>query len=156
MIFLTILLLTFGTFFAKPVSANQVYHTQNLDLTLTAAGMLAGHPVLRAGHVINIHANGPVIGALERYLIEGAKSDTAYQVKAHVFTSCGGSLVLTLDDTTLMTDTNGNAHGGIVISDSTIDGLLGSASTLTFGVQWVLISEGTTAYQTVCTTVTLI
>lgn len=153
---MTMLLLSLGIFLAKPVSANQVYHTQNLELTLTQAGMLAGHPVLRAGHVINIHANGPVVGAIERYLIEGAKPDTAYQVKAPVFTSCGGSLLLTLNDTTLMTDSNGDAHGGIVISDSFIDGFLGSASSLTFGVQWTLISEGITAYQTTCTTVTII
>ncbi len=156
MIFATVLLLSLTAFVSNPVRANQAYHTQNLDLNLTKAGMLAGHPVLRAGHVINIHANGPTIGALERYLIEGAKPNARYNVVLDAFLSCGGTHLLRLNDTVLITNANGDAHGGIVISDATIDGLLDGSTRLTFGVQWSLLSGGIAAYQTVCTTVTLV
>ena len=156
MIFATILLLSLTAFLSNPVSANQAYHTQNLELTLTQAGMLAGNPVLRAGHVVNIHASGPNIGAIERYLIEGAKPNTSYNVVTDVFLSCGGTHLLQLHDTVLMTNGNGDAQGGIVLSDTTLDGFVDGGTSLTLGVQWSLLSGGIAAYQTVCTTVTLV
>ena len=156
MIFGTILLLSLTAFLSKPVSANQAYHTQNLELTLTQAGMLAGNPVLRAGHVANIHASGPNIGAIERYLIEGAKPNTSYNVVTDVFLTCGGTHLLQLNDAVLMTNANGDAQAGKVISDTFIDGFLNGATSLTFGVQWSFLSGGITAYQTACTTVTLV
>src|SRR5712692_267847 len=155
-IFATILLMSLTAFLSKPVSANQVYHTQNLELTLTQAGMLAGNPVLRAGHVVNIHASGPTIGAIERYLIEGAKPNTSYNVVADVFLSCGGTHLLQLNDTVLMTNANGDAQGGLVFSDRTLDGVVDGGSSQTIGVQWSLLSSGIAAYQTVCTTITLV
>jgi hypothetical protein len=52
------------------VVADQVYHSERLPFALTDAGLLAGHPELRSGQVVNIHPNGPVNGALERYMIK--------------------------------------------------------------------------------------
>src|SRR2546430_941269 len=51
--------------------ADQTFHSQRLDLARTDAGALNEHPVLRSGQVVDIHANGPQIGALERYLLNG-------------------------------------------------------------------------------------
>ncbi len=88
------LLLTLST----SVVADQVYHSERLPFTLTDAGAFVGHPELRSGQVVNIHPNGPVNGALERYMINGAKPNTSYQVVLQVFnsTSCDGDLALLL------------------------------------------------------------
>src|SRR6266542_1717276 len=62
--------------------ADQDFHTERLPFSLTAEGAAAEppHPTLRSGHVVDIHANGPQIGALERYVINGARPNSSYDV----------------------------------------------------------------------------
>src|SRR5574341_1042473 len=103
------LLLTLST----TVVADQVYHSERLPLALTDAGVFVGHPELRSGQVVNIHPNGPVNGALERYMINGALPNTGYQVVLQVFTSsiCGGVPALLIPTAILETNAQGNAQG---------------------------------------------
>src|SRR2546426_3075294 len=96
------------------VVADQLFHTVRLSLGLTPDGAVAGHPALRSGHVVDIHPNGPVNGAHERYQLNGAKPNTAYEVMLRVFTdNCGGapSSLDRLKTVTLTTDQHGNAQG---------------------------------------------
>ena len=59
--------------------ADQSYHTERLSLSVTEDGLAAGH-TLRNGMVVNIHPNGPVNGAIEQYVLNGAMPDTDYEV----------------------------------------------------------------------------
>src|SRR6266498_1721276 len=94
--------------------ADQLFHTVRLSLVLTPDGAAAGHPALRSGHIVDIHPNGPVNGAHERYLLNGAKPNTAYDVVLRVFDgNCAGapSGFDRLRTVTLTTDQHGNAQG---------------------------------------------
>ena len=136
--------------FVGAVVADQAYHTERLDFDLTAAGEAAGHPDLRHGDVVNIHPNGPVNGALERYMVSGAMPNTAYDVLLEAFAGgCGGELALSMTTTTLDTSRAGNAHGDGFFSADDLVPLSGA----TLGAQWTLRADGVDAYQTVCTTV---
>ena len=135
---------------ATVVLADQVYHSERLDFTLTADGQKAGHPTLRDGHVVNIHPNGPVNGAIERYMINGAKPETSYNVNLSAFAGgCGGNPLFELTTTVLKTDKNGNAHGEKIFTPVDLAGLSGR----TVGANWTLVSGGVDAYKTICTTV---
>ena len=68
------------------IFADQVFHSERLPLFLTQDGADAGHPQLRSGHVVDIHPNGPVNGAHERYMVNGAKPNHNYQVVLRIFT----------------------------------------------------------------------
>jgi hypothetical protein len=59
--------------------ADQSFHTVSLPLSLTTAGADAGH-TLRNGWVTRIHANGPINYAIGSYILNGAKSDTTYDI----------------------------------------------------------------------------
>ena len=67
--------------------ADKDFHTQRLTFSLTPEGadIIPPHPVLRSGQVVDIHANGPQIGALERYEINGARANTSYEVKLELW-----------------------------------------------------------------------
>lgn len=135
---------------ATVVLADQVYHSERLDFTLTADGQAAGHPILRDGHVVNIHPNGPVNGAIERYMINGANPETIYNMNLSAFAGgCGGERLFELTTTVLMTDKNGNAHGEKIFTPDDLAGLSG----MTVGAKWTLVAGGVDAYQTICTTV---
>ncbi len=138
--------------FATGASADQVYHTERLDFSLTAAGAAAGHPQLLAGQVVNIHPNGPVNGALEHYMISGAKPNTGYEVVLEAFLGgCAGPLALNM--TTASLQTNGN---GTAVADASFSAQdLAPFSGLTVGAQWTLTAAGVDAYQTLCTTVVI-
>jgi hypothetical protein len=47
--------------------ADQLFHSVRLSLVLTPDGAAAEHPVLRSGHVVDIHPNGPINGARAVY-----------------------------------------------------------------------------------------
>jgi hypothetical protein len=138
-----------------PVSvlADQAYHSERLDLTLTANGDANGHPALRHGQVVNIHPNGPVNGALERYMVSGAMSDTSYNVRIEVFLP--GCLVSAGDpiDIPGVLETNGRGvgqHQGFFSTEALIP-----FSGATLGVIWNLEAGGVDAYATECTTVVI-
>ena len=132
--------------------ADQVYHSENLGLELTPAGAAAGHPELRSGHVVNIHPNGPVNGALERYVVSGAKPNTSYDVLLEAFVGdCGEELALAITTATLGTNRNGAGHASVRF---TAEDLLPFSGAIV-SVQWTLVADGVDAYQTPCTTVTI-
>ena len=134
------------------ILADQTFHSQRLDLTRTDAGALNEHPVLRSGQVVDIHANGPQIGALERYLLNGAKANTSYDVTLHLFDSdCNGAAAGLLTNATLETDAHGNAHGQALFTAEDLRPFAG----LVFGIQWALVSGGVIAYQTPCIVVAI-
>lgn len=139
--------------YVSVVFADQVYHTERLEFALTAAGATDSHPELRHGDVVNIHPNGPVNGALERYMINGAKPDTSYDVVLDVFSGgCGGGPLFTVTTTTLQTNGAGNAHGQGFFAPEDLAPLSGA----TVGAQWTLrAADGVDAYQTPCTIVNI-
>lgn len=132
--------------------ADQVYHSERLDLTLTGDGATAGHPDLLSGQVINVHPNGPVNGALERYSIVGAKPNTSYDVMLAAYIGgCSGAPVLALTTAVLNTNDRGVAHAAASFSADDLAPFSGA----TVQVQWTLVASGVQAYQTTCTTVTI-
>jgi hypothetical protein len=137
------------------VRADQDFHTERLPLTLTAEGAETDppHPALRSGHVVDIHANGPQIGALERYMINGARANSSYEVVLEVFAGdCDGAELDPVTTTTLETNRQGNAHGGFVFSAADLVPFQGAI----IGVQWTLVDEeGIIAYETPCIVVTV-
>lgn len=135
------------------VVADQVYHSEFLPFALTDAGYLAGHPELRSGHVVNIHTNGPVNGAFERYMINGASSQTSYGVVIVVFDAldCSGTPSLNIPTATLVTNKQGNAQGQAKFTPQDLESFSGLSS----GVQWTLVANEVVAYQTDCTVVTI-
>ncbi len=134
--------------------ADQLFHTVRLSLVLTPDGAAAGHPTLRSGHVVDIHPNGPVNGAHERYLLNGAKPNTAYDVVLRVFdNNCAGapSGFDRLKTVTLTTDQHGNAQGKF-----DFPAMAPLQEPLFFGVRWTLLdANGVVAYDTDCITVGL-
>jgi hypothetical protein len=137
---------------ATAALADQAYHSQRIDFELTADGEVAGHPELRAGHVVNIHPNGPVNGALERYMINGALPDVSYDVVLEAFGGgCGGGSLFTMMTATLNTNAKGSAHADLTLTPSDLAPLSGA----TVGAQWTLQAGGVDAYQTPCTTVVI-
>jgi hypothetical protein len=137
---------------ATAALADQVYHSERIELELTADGDAAGHPELRAGHVVNIHPNGPVNGALERYVVSGAMPDTSYDVLLEAFGGgCGGDSLFAMVTASLDTNANGAAHADLTLTPSDLAPLSGA----TVGAQWTLQAGGVDAYQTSCTTVVI-
>lgn len=138
------------------VLADRAYHSERLDFTLTAAGDADGHPELRHGQVVNIHPNGPVVGALERYMVSGAMPNTIYKVRLDVFgivdeLGCDGTLDLQLPTGELETNGGGVGHHQAFFGPTDIGGFSG----LTLGVIWNLEAGGVDAYNTACTTVVI-
>jgi hypothetical protein len=125
--------------------ADQVYHTEQIALA-----PVGGAP-LRAGFVVNVHADGPQVFALERYALNGA-APGSYSVLLHVYAdaACTTPLV-TLQTATLTTNAEGNGLAAAVIRPEMVEGLHGA----TLGAVWELVSEQGTVYRTGCTTVTL-
>jgi hypothetical protein len=130
------------------VSADSVYHTERINLE-----PVGGAP-LRSGAVINIHANGPTIYAHELYELNGASSNTTYQVVLMLFagnTSCSGTADLVITSAILSTNISGNGQAEHVFTPQDAAGLSG----LTVSAQWQLWNGATLDYQTGCSVVTL-
>lgn len=119
--------------------ADSAYHTERLALA-PVTGAEAG-----SGMVVNIHANGPEIGALERYQLKKAQPNAEYQVWLVV---AGDDFMQTA---TIRTDRHGNGHAQAGFSAAD----LAPFSGLVVPVQWVLRTNGNDAYETRITTVTL-
>jgi hypothetical protein len=138
------LVLAFGM--AVPqVSADQTFHTERIPLL-----PVAGAP-LHQGFVVDVHANGPVIFAQERYVLVGATPNGVYQVQLNVHapsdTSCSGATVLPpIPEATLLTNAAGNGEAGFTFTPP-------GPPAATYYLQWQVLSQGTVAYQTACTPV---
>src|SRR5260221_12608339 len=94
----------------------------------------------------------PLHGALERYLLNGAKANTSYEVTLHLFDSdCDGAPAGLVTTTTLETNAQGNAHGQALFTAEQLTPFAG----LVFGIQWTLVSGSVIAYQTPCIVVAI-
>lgn len=130
-----------GTLAITPAmaTADGTYHTERLELTPVVAAETG------SGMVINIHPNGPVNGALERYQLQGAMPNTAYHVWIQV---AGEDFIQT---STINTDQHGNGHAKADISAADLAPFSGAV----LPVNWVLRTEAGDAYRTDVTVVTL-
>lgn len=119
--------------------ADSAYHTERLAFE-PVTGSETG-----SGMVVNIHANGPEIGALERYQLKNAQPNTEYEVWLVV---AGEDFMPTA---TIVTDRHGNGHAKAGFSAADLAPFSGAV----LPVQWVLRSGDGDAYATDVTTVTL-
>jgi hypothetical protein len=137
---------------AGVAQADDSYHTDQLPFLLTDAGETAGHPELRSGHVVNIHANGPQVFAIEQYFVNGAMPNTTYQVALTLRVGGCEEPVAFADVPSSMVSTNvaGNGHAYFIISVEFADAF--GLRNVLLGVHWTLYDEnGVAAYQTECT-----
>jgi len=135
--------------------ADRAYHSENLPLSDSG---LEGHPDLQAGHVVNIHPNGPINFAHERYMVNGASPSTLYQVviEVHESIDCDTEVPGLLPTAILATNDKGNGHAGVTLAPGLIDDLGLHGVTLT--IRWSLRvgdENGPEAYGTECTEVLL-
>lgn len=129
-------------------TADQVYPSEHIPL------MPVGDDPLRSGFVENIHASGPVVFAMERYVVNGASPRTTYDVMLHIWiedTSCAGDPDLMLPSGSFSTNTAGNGVGMVRFSPEDAAGLRG----MTLGIVWTVSTGGAVAYATGCEDVTL-
>jgi hypothetical protein len=98
---------------------------------------------------VNIHANGPVNGALERYQVAGAAPSTDYEVWIQ-FCEDGGFADFT-QTAVLATDARGNGHASAAFSAAD----LAPFSGVTVTIRWVLRVDATDVYATSCTSVSI-
>ena len=133
---------------ASTVSADGAYRTERVSL------QAIDDAPLRSGSVVNIHANGPKVYAMERYLLNGALPNHQYEIalNVHFFdTSCGNPSV-EFFRLPISTNAAGNGHmKSPIIPPEAVDGLAGD-----HGVNWIVYDDGGTAvYETGCEDVTL-
>jgi hypothetical protein len=131
------------------VAADQVYHSEHLVLSPV------DNAPLRSGFVENSHANGPQIGAVERYVLNGASPNTSYQVTLQVYAfdpGCdGGADPLPIPTSVIQTNVSGNGSAKAVFVPEDSAGFQGD-----HGIRWeVSVVGGSVAYETICTTVTI-
>ena len=136
---------------APAASADREFHTQRF--ALEAVG---DHP-LRAGHVIDIHTEGPRNYAHERYQLRGAMPETTYQVVLRIFAdpACATELFPVPTDV-LTTNRAGNANGKADFDVATVQAV-GLQPGL-YGITWdvrVGDATGETVFTTGCEAVFL-
>ena len=128
--------------------ADQTFHSVRLLL------VPIGDNSLRNGDVIDIHANGPVIYAVEEYHLNGATPNTTYVVEYLITGApfgtavCGSGAFPFPNGATVKTDPNGDGNSQLKSPPSFVTGL-GLHNTV-LGLSWVFLSGGTPAYQTSC------
>ena len=129
------------------VSADGAYRTERVSLHAI------DNAPLRSGSVVNIHANGPKVYAMERYLLNGALPNHDYEItlNVHLFdTSCGGESV---EFFRLPISTNAAGNGQTkapTITPEAVEGLAGD-----HGVNWIVYDGEIAVYETGCEDVTL-
>jgi hypothetical protein len=133
---------------AAPAAADAVYHSEHIALASV------GDAPLRVGFVQNIHANGPVVFANERYVLVGASPGTIYDVALRLWVgdpTCTGDPMAVLPTASFTTNVAGNGVGRVALPPSAADGLHGA----TLGIVWVLSTGGVPAYASSCVDVVL-
>ena len=123
-------------------AADGVYHSERLSFA-------GGADPAFHGQVVNIHPNGPVNGALERYQVVRAEPSTDYEVWIQFcedadFTDFTQTAVLS-------TDLRGNGHASAGFSAADLVPFSGA----TVMIRWVLRVDAVDVYATPCTTVTI-
>ena len=123
-------------------AADGVYHSERLSFA-------GGADPAFHGQVVNIHPNGPVNGALERYQVVRAQPSTDYHVWIQV--CAGGTFTDFIQTAVLATDSRGNGHSSTSFSAADLVPFSG----LTISIRWVLKVDAADVYATPCTTVTI-
>lgn len=133
------------------VLADRAYHTHRIPIT---ASGLDGHPELKAGAVVNIHAEGPNVYAVERYMLNGAAPDTAYWIVIQIWFDPACEVVMfdELPTMPLVTDANGNASGMLVFTPEDMVGLPKGPVNARVSLR-VGAPDGPEAYGTACSVV---
>ncbi len=129
-----------------PAWGDGVHHSQHIAL------QPVGSAPLGSGFVENIHANGPTVYAMERYVLVGA-APGSYAVTLHLFadTSCT-HVIGPFPSITFATNAVGNGVGHLRLPPSAIPaGFHG----LTIGIVWKLAGDTGASYTTACSTVVL-
>ncbi len=125
---------------AGAAAADGVYHSERLSFA-------GGSDPAFHGQVVNIHPNGPVNGALERYQVVRAQPSTDYGV---VIQFCGDDDFEDFMQTAVLsTDKRGNGHASAGFSAADLAPFSGA----TVIIRWVLRVETADVYATPCTTV---
>jgi hypothetical protein len=122
-------------------TADRVYHTERLELVPVEGSGEAG-----SGMVVNIHPNGPVVGALERYQLRNATPHAEYVVWIVI-----GDQDF-MPTATLHTDRHGNGHAKARFSAEDLAPFSGAVIP---GLKWVLRRDNADAYETPETTVSI-
>lgn len=135
---------------ATPVAADAVYHTD--QLVLQPAGGAIG-----SGRVVNIHPNGPMVFASERYMLRGAEPNATYQVWLIIDAAeldCAFTEVPILMAAAVSTNRAGNATtpADFYFTPGGVPPCLRNQS---FPIHWEVMLDGQLTHQTLPTTVTL-
>ena len=133
---------------ALPAGADAAYHASHLPLHATASAPL------RSGFVENIHANGPTVYAHENYNVNGADTNTSYQVVLSIWatnTACAGTPTLEIPTAVVTTNGAGNGSAHVVFRPEDAGDLRGS----TVREMWTLTTDGSIEYATDCEVITL-
>jgi hypothetical protein len=125
-----------------PAAADGVYHSERLSFS-------GGSDPAFHGQVVNIHPNGPVNGALERYQVVQAEPSTDYEVWIQFCTDV--EFEDFMQTAVLNTDRRGNGHASAGFSAADLAPFSGA----TVIIRWVLRSDAADVYATPCTTVTI-
>ena len=139
-----------SSIFVGGVAADSVYHTERL--ILEPVGDATG-----SGFVVNIHPNGPVVFAQERYALRGAEPNTSYTVWLQIDATgvaCDFDGLTIQMKADLRTNGAGNATSpaDFFFQPGGIPPCLRNAS---FPIHWDVTDGETLAYQTDSTIVTL-
>lgn len=135
-------LISVGALAAVPAAfADQVFHTSHAD-----AHAVANAP-LQSGFVNDIHTNGAVNAAREEYHLNGAQSNTTYQVQLVIYgdQTCSGSPFATVSTATLTTNGAGNGN-----ADATFPAGPANEPPLSVGIVWQFVVNGAPVYATDC------
>ncbi len=131
---------------ASTATADQIFHTSHAALTPI------GNAPLRSGFVNDIHTNGVVNSAQERYQLNGAMPTTTYTVTLWVYFSdptCSAVPPFLFPTSTFTTNASGNGEAGFTFPASP-----STAPPTLNGIRWVITSGGVPQYQTACVPVT--
>ena len=114
---------------------------------------VAGQP-LRAGFVEQVQPHGPNHYARERYVLNGATANAAYEVRllVHLFDATCSNAPLLFAATRLGTNGAGDGSAQLLVRPEDVPAAVRNA---THGVQWEVWRDGTLAYRTARTSLTL-
>jgi len=129
--------------FVGTATADQVYHTERLELK--GVGGAPG-----GGMVVNIHPNGPNVYAHEIYTLRHAVPGT-YQVSLNLFLTSLDCTGATAALPTAMLTTNATGNGRADVKFTPEDAA--EIRNMTFSISWTVAGPAT--YVTACTVVTL-
>ena len=147
----SVLLVLAAMWFSLPATAlaDQVYHSERL--ALEAVGGALG-----SGFVVNIHPNGPLNFAQERYGLRGAEADASYSVflviDASAIPNCASLRILMAADLQTNAAGNGTTPADFVFRPGGVPPCLRDMS---FPIHWEVEHGGTVTHRSAVITVTL-